>query len=115
MAGPVFLGQYSIMDAVGGLLESGRRINRSGIGMSSNSRALLESFYNNASAMFNQLYTRAENAEVMNITTIKALRSKHAHLVNDTIKAQMAEAKAKSEANTVPTSTTNGTNIDTEA
>lgn len=114
MAGPVFLGQYSIIDSAGGLLESGRRINRSGIGMSAGSRQLLESFYNNATAMFNQLYTRAENSEAINVTTILALRSKYAHLVNDTIKAQMAEEAAK-EDDTVPVSNTNGTNVDTEA
>jgi len=102
------LGQYSIINAGGSLLEAGRRINRSGIGMSANSRMLLEGFYNNATALFNQLYTRTENGELNNVKQILALRSKYAHLVSDEVKAMVAKNDS------VPKSNTAGTNVDTE-
>lgn len=68
------------------------------IGLSASSRQALDSFYNNAAALFNQLYTAAEDQEVNNTRTILALRSKFDYLVSDTVKSQ-----------------TSGTNVDTEA
>jgi len=91
-----------------GLLAAGRGnlmgINKGGprIGMSAGSRQLLEGFYNNASALFNQLYTRTENQELNNIRTVLALRSKYSHLVSESITG-------------VAKSTTNGTRIDESA
>jgi hypothetical protein len=91
-----------------GLLAAGRGnllgINKGGprIGMSQGSRQLLEGFYNNASALFNQLFTSAENQEVNNIKTIMALRSKYSHLVSESITGTAA-------------STTSGTQVDQEA
>lgn len=92
------------MNAGGSLLDAGRRINRSGIGMSENSRRMLEGFYNNSSAIFNQLYTRAENAEVANIMQIQALRSKYSYLV---------KGGPFDETNTNVSPSTNGTNVNT--
>lgn len=94
----------SILNMGGSLLDAGRRINRSGIGMSANSRALLEGFYNNASAIFNQLYTKAENGEASNITQIQALRSKYSYLVREDLLDDGGTAA----------STTTGTQVDTE-
>jgi hypothetical protein len=96
---------YSILNAGGSLLDAGRRINRSGIGMSANSRAALEGFFNNASAIFNQLYTKAENSEVTNQMQILALRSKYAYL---------AEGGVFDENRNVTPSSTGGT-VDTSA
>lgn len=96
---------YSILGAGGSLLDAGRRINRSGIGMSASSRALLEGFYNNASAIFNQLYTKAENGEASNVIQIKALRAKYSYLVKEGLVDNGSAA----------TSSTNGTQVDTEA
>lgn len=90
----------------GGLLEVGRNAfqsNRYGrIGLSASSRQQLESFYNNASTLFNTLYTSAEDQEVNNVRTILALRSKYSYLVSETITETAA-------------SQTNGTEVDTEA
>lgn len=97
----------SILNMGGSLLDAGRRINRSGIGMSSGSRALLEGFFNNASAIFNQLYNKAENSEATNRMQILALRSKYAYLA---VGGPFDET-----ANTVTASDTTGTAIDTEA
>lgn len=96
---------YSILNAGGSLLDAGRRINRSGIGMSASSRQLLEGFYNNASAIFNQLYTKAENGEASNVTQIMALRSKYDYLVREDLLDNGSAAA----------STTTGTAVDTEA
>lgn len=95
----------SILTAGGSLLDAGRRINRSGIGMSANSRQMLEGFYNNSSAIFNQLYTKTENAEVANQMNILALRSKHSYLV---------KGGPFDETNTNVSASSNGTNVDTE-
>lgn len=95
------------MDAPG-LLSAGRAAFqgiRGATGMSQSSRQLLEGFYNNAAALFNQLYAKSENSELFNITQIRALRSKYYHLTRDDIK----------ERDTVPASQTNGTQVDTEA
>lgn len=102
------------MDAPG-LLSAGRAAFRGigGVGMSQSSRQLLESFYNNAAALFNQLYTKTENGELNNITQIKALRSKYYHLTRDDIKQR--DIDAANEANKVPASSTSGTQVDTEA
>jgi hypothetical protein len=109
MSGPNILGSASIIDMGGSLLDAGRRINRSGLGMSASSRGLLEGFYNNATALFNQLYNRTENSELSNQVTILALRSKFSYLVTDEVKAGTAAAT------TVPSSDTTGTNVDTSA
>ena len=91
------------MDA-GSLLDAGRAAfqNITGrygrIGLSQSSRHQLQSVYNNGPALFNQLYTAAEDQEVYNVTVIKALRSKYSYLVSESI-----------------TSETNGTEVDTEA
>ncbi|PZQ43671.1 MAG: hypothetical protein DI551_11690 [Micavibrio aeruginosavorus] len=65
----------------GSLLDAGRRINRSGIGLSSNSRQALENFYANSTSLFNQLYTNAESSANNNVKQILALRSKYSYLV----------------------------------
>lgn len=72
------------------------------IGLSANSRQQVESFFNNATALFNQLYARTENQEVNNKTQILALRSKHKGLVSESITGTAA-------------STTTGTQVDTKA
>lgn len=102
----IFGNGYSILSAGGSLLDAGRRINRSGIGMSQSSRQLLEGFYNNSSAIFNQLYTKAENGEVTNQMQILALRSKHSYLVKGGPFDEVS--------NTVSASSTTGTNVDTK-
>lgn len=106
----IFGSGYSLLSGGASLLDAGRRINRSGIGMSASSRAQLESFYNNGSALFNQLYARAESAEVQNVITIKALRAKHSLTIAangglSTDNADNGNAAASS----------NGTNVDTSA
>jgi hypothetical protein len=90
------------------LLDAGRRVNRSGIGMSQSSRQALNAFFDGAKGLFNQLYAKSENGELNNITQIMALRSKYYHLTRDDI-------KARDETETVPPSTTSGTNVDTTA
>lgn len=100
-------GGTSILNAGGSLLDAGRRINRSGIGMSASSRQLLEGFYNNASAIFNQLYTKAENGEATNQMQILALRSKYSYLAMG--------GPFDEERNTVTPSTTTGTNVNETA
>lgn len=86
----------------GSLLDAGRRINRSGIGMSANSRQALEQFYGNATLLFNQLYTAAEDQQLSNTKQILALRSLHKHSLSETVTETAA-------------STTSGTNVDTKA
>lgn len=91
----------------GGLLEIGRNAFQTGrtggrIGLSASSRQQLESFFSNATALFNTLYANAEDQEVYNVTTIKALRSKYSYLVSESI-----TGTAKSN--------TTGTQVDTEA
>lgn len=84
------------MDMGGSLLDAGRRINRSGIGLSANSRAVLESFFDGGISLFNQLYNKAENGEASNTATILALRSKYSYLVNPDIQAETPEPTAGS-------------------
>jgi hypothetical protein len=89
------------------LLDNGRAIGarNGGTGLSSGSRALLEGFFNNASAIFNQLYTKAENGEATNIVQIKALRSKYSYLVKE----------GAFDDGSTAASSTNGTQVDTSA
>lgn len=98
MNGLAFSGGASLLDA-------GRRINRSGIGMSASSRQALDKFFQGAAGLFNQLYAKTENGELYNSTAILALRSKYYHLIRDDIKDR----------DTVPASSTSGTQVDTEA
>ena len=97
----------SILNMSNSLLDNGRAIGarNGGTGLSSSSRQLLEGFFNNASAIFNQLYTKAENGEATNIVQIKALRSKYSYVV---------EGGPFDEKNTNVTPSENGTNVDTE-
>lgn len=72
------------------------------IGLSADSRQQLEGFYNNATALFNQLFNSAENQEVNNKTTILALRSKYSYKLSENVTETAA-------------SKTTGTNVNTEA
>ena len=72
------------------------------IGLSADSRQQLEGFYNNATALFNQLFASAENQEVNNRTTILALRSKNKGNLSQSITGTAS-------------SRTNGTRVNTEA
>ncbi len=74
--------------------------------MSGRSRQLLEGFYNNGTALFNQLYARTENAELSNQIDILALRAQNKSLLAD---GPFAEDTS------VAASTTTGTQVDTEA
>jgi hypothetical protein len=98
MNGLAFTGGASLLDA-------GRRINRSGLGMSASSRQALDKFFQGAAGLLNQLYSKTENGELYNTTAILALRSKYYHLIRDDIK----------ERDLVPPSETNGTQVDNEA
>jgi len=97
----------NILGMANSLLDNGRAISarNGGVGMSGRSRALLEGFYNNGSALFNQLYAKTENAELANQTTILALRSKNRSLVSPT---QFSDTN-------VSASTTTGTRVNTTA
>ena len=109
MAGPNILGGgANILSMANSLLDNGRAIGarNGGVGMSARSRGILEGFYSNGSALFNQLYARTETAELANQTTILALREKNKSLIAN---GQFDETK------TVPASTTAGTELDTEA
>lgn len=109
MAGPNILGGgTNILGMANSLLDNGRAIGarNGGIGMSARSRAILEGFYNNGTALFNQLYAKTETAELSNQVTILALRSQNQSLV---------EGGVFDEDNTVPSSNTSGTQVDTEA
>ncbi|MFA5592400.1 MAG: hypothetical protein WC989_03705 [Micavibrio sp.] len=97
----------SILDAGSNLLSIGRRafegVNKYGrIGMSAQSRQMLEGFYNGGTALFNQLYVRTENQEVTNVMKIMALRAQNKALIS-------------SETEMVNKSSTTGTNVDTTA
>lgn len=100
-------GGANILSMANSLLDNGRAISarNGGTGMSANSRALLEGFYNNGTALFNQLYAKTENAELANQTTILALRSQNQSLVAGGVFDDGAAAA----------STTTGTAVDTEA
>ena len=88
------------------LLETGRNAFQSSkygrIGLSPSSRQQLESIFNNATTLFNTLYTNAETQEANNIKQILALRSKYKYLVSENVTATAA-------------STTTGTKVDTAA
>ncbi len=110
MSGPNILGGgTNILGMANSLLDNGRAIGarNGGVGMSASSRALLEGFYNNGTALFNQLYAKTENGELNNQTVILALRSQNRSLVSETV--------FPSEETDVPASTTSGTQVDTEA
>lgn len=100
-------GGANILSMANSLLDNGRAIfaRNGGTGMSGRSRQLLESFYSNGPALFNQLYAKTENAELANAVTIKALRSQNSSLV-----AEGVFDDGKSAA-----STTTGTNVNTTA
>lgn len=110
MSGPNILGGgTNILGMANSLLDNGRAIGarNGGVGMSARSRAMLEGFYNNGTALFNQLYAKTENGELNNQTTILALRAKNKSLVSQTV--------FPPEETDVPASTTSGTQVDTEA
>ena len=100
-------GGTNIIGMANSLLDNGRAISarNGGVGMSGRSRALLEGFYNNGTALFNQLYARTETAELSNQVNILALRSQNASLV--------AEGMFDDGSATAATDT--GTQVDTEA
>lgn len=109
MSGPNILGGgTNILGMANSLLDNGRAIaaRNGGVGMSARSRAMLEGFYNNGTALFNQLYAKTENAELANSTTILALRAQNKSLVAGGV---------FDEDTAVPASTTSGTQVDTEA
>ncbi len=108
MSGPNILGGgANILSMANSLLDNGRAIGQrnGGTGMSARSRAILEGFYNNGTALFNQLYAKTESAELANQVTILALRSKNPGLVKGGVFDDGASAK----------SNTTGTNVDTKA
>lgn len=107
MSGPTLLGGVSIMNMANSLLDNGRAIfaRNGGTGLSARSRSQLESFMSGGTALFNQLYVRAENAEVANNITILALRAKNSHNV----------AEGMFDNGSSAASNTSGTNVDTTA
>jgi hypothetical protein len=112
MSANIFGSGTSILGMANSLLDNGRAIfqRNGGPGLSGRSRQLLESFYSNGPAIFNQLYTRTENAEVSNALTIKALRSKNESLVAEGVFEDPNADNGKAAA-----SSTTGTQVDTEA
>ncbi len=100
-------GGTSILGMANSLLDNGRNIfaRNGGTGMSPRSRALLEGFYNNGTALFNQLYAKTETAELSNQINILALRSQNSSLV----------AEGMFDDGSASASSTAGTNVDTEA
>jgi hypothetical protein len=101
-------GGTNILGMANSLLDNGRAIGarNGGVGMSARSRQLLEGFYNNGTALFNQLYARTESAELSNQIDILALRAKNQSLVADGV---------FDEDTSVAASETTGTVVDTEA
>ena len=97
----------NILGMANSLLDNGRAIfaRNGGIGMSARSRQMLEGFYNNGTALFNQLYARTETKELSNQIDILALRAKNKSLTTDGMFDTGASAA----------STTTGTNVDTKA
>lgn len=93
------------MSMANSLLDNGRAIfaRNGGPGLSASSRAGIESFMNGGAALFNQLYVRAENAEVANNITILALRSQNASNVAEGVFDDGSAAASE----------TTGTNVDT--
>ncbi len=108
MSNNILGGGANILSMANSLLDNGRAIfaRNGGTGMSARSRQLLEGFYNNGTALFNQLYAKTETAELSNQIDILALRAKNKSLV--------AEGTFE-DPTAVKTSTTTGTNIDTKA
>lgn len=100
-------GGTSILTTANSLLDNGRAISarNGGTGMSSRSRALLEGFYNNGTALFNQLYARTEAAELSNQIDILALRAKNKSLI----------AEGMFDDGSAAASTSTGTTVNTEA
>lgn len=100
-------GGTSILTTANSLLDNGRNIfaRNGGTGMSQRSRALLEGFYNNGTALFNQLYARTEAAELSNQIDILALRAKNQSLV----------AEGMFDDGSAAASTSTGTTVDTQA
>lgn len=100
-------GGTNILGMANSLLDNGRNIfaRNGGTGMSARSRQMLEGFYNNGPAIFNQLYARAEGAELSNQVKILALRSQNASLVRGGMFDDGAAAASE----------TTGTQVDTEA
>lgn len=108
-SGPNILGGgTNILGMANSLLDNGRAIGarNGGVGMSARSRALLEGFYNNGTALFNQLYAKTESGELSNQITILALRGQNQSLVAGGV---------FDEDNNVPASSTSGTRVDTKA
>ena len=101
-------GGSNILSAANSLLDNGRAIfaRNGGTGMSGRSRQLLEGFYNNGTALFNQLYARTESKELSNQIDILALRAKNKSLVASGV---------FEDPTAVAPSTTTGTNVDTQA
>lgn len=122
MTTPTILGGGgSILSTANSLLENGRNISarNGGTGMSASSRQLLEGFYNNGPALFNQLYAKTENAELNNQIQILALRSQNRSLVaegmfNDSSTLK-AEGRTEGDNGAAAASTTTGTAVDTTA
>lgn len=112
MADNILGGGANILSMANSLLDNGRAIfqRNGGVGMSARSRAMLEGFYNNGTALFNQLYAKAEGAELANQVNILALRSKNASLVEEGMFEDPNADNGKAAA-----STTNGTSVDTSA
>lgn len=106
-------GGTSILNTANSLLDNGRAISarNGGVGMSARSRALLEGFYNNGTALFNQLYARTETAELSNQIDILALRAKNKSLIS----GGMFDEASNTDDTAVAASTTTGTQVDTEA
>lgn len=100
-------GGTSILNMANSLLDNGRNIfARNGApGLSARSRQQLESFMSGGTALFNQLYARAEGAELANQVKILALRSQNESLV----------AEGMFDDGSAAASETAGTQVDTEA
>lgn len=78
-------------NAGGSILDAGRRINRSGIGLSSSSRQGLETFFSGATGLFNQLYSATVNQASNNATQILALRSQYSAHLSDAVAAPASD------------------------
>ena len=88
--------------------------------MSASSRQLLEGFYNNGPALFNQLYAKTENAELSNQIKILALRSQNRSMVaegmfNDSATLAAEGRTEEGDNGAAAASATTGTTVDTTA
>lgn len=106
MADTILSGGVSILNMANSLLDNGRAIyaRNGGPGISARSRAQLEGFMNGGTALFNQLYANTESAELANQVNILALRAKNKSLLAGGVFEE-----------TVPASSTTGTQVDTNA